>query len=213
MGFVPGQPRGPDGRFIPTGRGAVRSAKAGIAGAKPKTKPKTARGARGSGVKGLKANFTPYARVNKRSQTAGFNAGTLIPGTHRRVVVGSYARLESTRNKTAVDRAVVKGVKKAFPAGTKRGRAQAYVSKNISISAPLVRGSVKGHQVRLGTSRGAGPTVIVRRGKHKTDPLKSAVGINKYNKRMKSIAEQKANAKAKKRKSRPQRRRAARKKK
>lgn len=216
MAYSPLQARGPDGKWIATGtNAAVRAAKAGISGTKPRkrTKPKPQRGSRGSGFKGLKANFTPYARVNKRSQTVGVNTGTLIPLTHKRIAVGGYARLESTRNKTAADRFVEKNAKKVFPKGTKRGKVAGYLHKNVALSTPAARATVKGAQVRLGTSRGAGPTVIVRRGKHKTSIAKSQKGIDKYDKRIRTITDKRTKAKAKKRKPRPQRRRAARKKK
>ena len=62
---------------------------------------------RGQGRSGLTKNFTPYVRVNKRSQTLGFNTGTVIPGTGKRLAFGNYIRLESTnkRNNT-VDKAM-----------------------------------------------------------------------------------------------------------
>lgn len=209
MPYSPLQARGPDGRFIKTG--AIGAATKGMTGAKT-GKAKTKSGARGSGYKGLKANFTPYVRVNKRSQTVGYNAGTLIPGTHRRIVTGTYVRLESTKNKTVVDRFIDKKVAKVFPTGTRRGKVAGAVGK-VKIVAPVVRVSRKNTEFRLGTSRGAGSTLIVRRGKHKTDPVKSAKGVHQYNKRMSQIAGQKAKAKAKKYRPRSQRRRAARRKK
>jgi len=217
MAYSPLQARGPDGKWIATGtNAAVRAAKAGISGTKPRkkrTKGPAKRGERGVGIKGLKANFVPYARVNKRSQTVGYNAGSLIPGTHRRIVTGAYVRVESTRNKTAVDRFVAKGAKKVFPTGTKRGKVAGHLHKNVALSTPAARASVKGHSVRVGTSRGAGPTIIVRRGQHKTPIAKSQKGIAKYEKRIRTITDKRTKAKAKKRKPRPQRRRAARKKK
>jgi hypothetical protein len=164
--------------------------------------------ARPLGLKGLKANFTPYVRVNKRSQTAGFNTGTGIPKTHRRISAGAYVRLEGTRRNTAVDRFVDKQTAKVFPKGTKRGKVAASVKSNVVVHGPVVRGSVKGHQVRLGTSRGAGPTVIVRRGKHKTPRAKSIKGVRSYDNRMRKIAGQKA---AMSKSPRPQRRKAAKK--
>ena len=215
MPYSPLQPRGPDGRFV--SKGAIGAATRGMTGAKVKPprgarKPRARRGQHDAGFKGLKANFVPYTRVNKRSQTAGFNAGTLIPGTHRRVVVGSYARIESTRNTTALGRAAKKRTKRFIPKGSKRERVAGYLKKT-RVTNPALRGSYKGHEVRLGTSRGAGPTVIVRRGKHRTPQPKSMAGVNQYNKRINDIAGKRATAKAKRRKSRPQRRRAARRKK
>jgi hypothetical protein len=150
----------------------------------------------------------PYARVNKRSQTVGYNVGAKIPGTGKRIVTGQYVRVENVRRQTAVDRFVAKGVKKVAPPHTKQGKALGAIKKNVSINNPSVRAKVGGHQVRLGTSRGAGPTVIIRRGKHKTPQLKSKKGVQAYDKRMRTVAGQKAAGI----KHRPQRRRAARKK-
>jgi len=151
---------------------------------------------RGQGVKGLKKNFTPYARINKRSQTVGANAGTHIPGTHKRIALGAYVRVENTGSKGAVDKAISKGLSKVAPHSTKRGRARTYLFKNVSVSNPAVRGNFAGGQVRLGTSRGAGPTIIVRRGSHKTPLTASRRGVQKFD-----------TAKRKRRKRRPQRRR------
>jgi ribosome modulation factor len=164
---------------------------------------------RGEGFKGLRHNTVPYVRVNKRSQTIGLNAGTIIPGTKKRIVFGGYSRIESTTNKTAVDRFVAKGVSKVFPMGTNRGKVVAYAKKNFSVTNPAIRGTVGGAQVRLGTSRGAGPTIIVRRGKHKTSQAKSQTGVAKYDNQMRKIAGQRS---AKIKKPRPQRRNAARRK-
>lgn len=166
-------------------------------------------------IKGVKLpiHFVPYVRVNKRSQTIGHNTGTkVIPRTGgRRIVTGGYFRVESTKKKTAVDRFVDKSSAKIFPGGTRRGKAVAYARKNFSVSSPAVRGSVGNAQVRLGTSRGAGPTIIVRRGKHKTAQPKSQSGVNKYNTQVGKVAGKRAATGVKK--ARPQRRRAARKKK
>jgi hypothetical protein len=186
---------------------AAKSATVGAGKKAPIKVVNAKRGDRGAGFKGLKQNTIPYVRVNKRSQTIGVNAGTIIPGTHKRVVFGGYSRLESTRNKTAVDRFAAKGVSKVFPTGTRRGKAVAYARKNFSITNPAVRGSVGGAQVRLGTSRGAGPTVIVRRGRHKTAQSKSQVGIQKYDTAIRKISGTRA---AKVKKPRPQRRNARR---
>lgn len=200
MAYNPNQRRDRHGRFAPKVGGVGNPA-----GSIPKPKaPKSQSGrkTRGVGTKGLRSNFVPYARVNKRSQTVGYNAGTLIPGTHRRIVTGAYVRVESTKNKTVADRFVAKHAKRVFPEGSKRGKAARSLKNNVSVVNPALRASVKGHQVRLGTSRGAGPTVIVRRGKHKTPIAESVVGTAKYDRRMKAIA----GKKAVKKKPRPQRR-------
>ncbi|AVO25990.1 capsid maturation protease [Mycobacterium phage Phreeze] len=159
---------------------------------------------RGVGVSGLKKNTVPYVRANKRSQTVGVNAGTIIPGTKKRIVVGGYARIESTTKETAVDRAINAKIGVVAPGGSRRGKVAGYLRKNLDVKNPAVRAAVGGAQVRLGTSRGAGPTVIVRRGKHRIAQSKSKAGVQKYDSRMKTIAGQRA------KKPRPQRRKAAR---
>lgn len=161
---------------------------------------------RPTGLKGLKRSTIPYVRVNKRSQTAGVNAGTIIPGTHKRIVGGAYLRLETTTRHTTADKIAGKVAGKVFPKGTRRGRAASSFKRNFSINNPALRATARGHQVRLSTSRGAGPTVVVRRGRHKTSQAKSAAGIKRYDARMRTIA----GAKAAKVKKRPARRKAAR---
>lgn len=137
---------------------------------------------RPQGVKGLKATFTPYVRANKRSQTAGFNAGTIIPGTHKRIAIGSYARIENTTRKSAVDRAINKATYKYVGKNNKRSKVSGYLKKNVRTTVPAVRVSVGGAQARLGTSRNAGPTVIVRRGTHKAPTNKTQTGLRTYDK-------------------------------
>lgn len=164
-------------------------------------------GKRPVGLGGLKNNFIPYTRVNKNSQTAGFNAGSIVPGTRKRVVIGAYVRVERTsRSGGLVDRAIGKIThsKLIAPAGTRRGRAREYLSGNVTVTNPAVRFNApnKNVQVRLGSSRLAGPTVIVRRGKHKTPLVKSKSGIKKYDSRMKTIKK----TRAKNKRRRPQRR-------
>ena len=154
----------------------------------------------------MPATLIPYARVNKRSQTVGYNYGMKVPGTGKRFVTGSYARLENVKRQTATDRFVAKGVKKFEPPHTKQGKALGFVTKHVSINNPAIRSKGLKHQVRLGTSRGAGPTLIVRRGKHKTAQPKSKKGVQAYDRRMRVIAGQKAGP------VRRQRRRAAKKK-
>lgn len=157
----------------------------------------------------LPKTLIPYARVNKRSQTVGYNVGAKLPGTGKRIVTGSYVRIENVKRTTATDRFVAKGVNKIAPPHTKAGKALGAIKTNVSINNPSVRAKVGGHQVRLGTSRGAGPTVIIRRGKHKTPQVKSKKGVQAYDTRMRTVAGQKAAGI----KKRPQRRKAARKKK
>lgn len=157
---------------------------------------------RGSGLKGLKKNAIPYIRVNKRSQTAGVNAGTVIPGTSKRIVVGGYARLESTSKHTKIDQISARAMKRVFPTGSRQARGMAFLKKNVSVTKPSVRAKLGNAQVRLGTSRGAGPTVIVRRGNHKTGAGKSTAGMKAFDTQIRKST-------AKKKKKRPARRRAA----
>lgn len=214
MGYSPRQPRGPDGRWIARGaRGAVRALNI-------TTKPAAPVRRRGSGISGLRRNTVPYVRVNKRGSTVGINTGTKIPSSSLRVALGGYARVESAGGKTAVDRFVDKAVDRVFPKGKKRGKAVAYLRKTTKFvhrGIPGIRGSYGGVQARIGTSRRAGPTLIVRRGKQKSkvpphNPMSSAASrkaIHQYDRRMNTIAGERA----RKKRYRPQRRRAARKKK
>lgn len=144
---------------------------------------------RPTGISGLARTTTPYLRVNKRSQTVGFNSGTIIPFTGKRVAFGSYLRLESTTKHTATDKAISR-----LGGESKVGK---FIRNNVSVSTPAVRLNLGGTQARLGTSRGAGPTVILRRGSHKTPQRISQRGLKKYETRMRTI---------KKKKARPQRR-------
>lgn len=177
--FNPRQPRDRMGRWTPTGAN------------------------RGSGMRGLKTNFTPYARVNKRSQTVGVNTGTLIPGTGKRVAAGGYFRLESVSRTSKADKIVQRAMKRVFPTGSKRAQRLDFLKKNVSITRPSVRAKLGNAQFRLGTSRGAGPTVIVRRGKHKTGAMKSTMGIKKYDSQIKKYEAKKT------KKRQPRRRKAA----
>lgn len=152
---------------------------------------------RGQGSAGFKKNFIPYARANKRSQTTGFNSGTIIPGTGKRIVLGGYVRVENVNRKGAIDKALMKAGNKAMPYGTKRGKVRKYFKENVTVTNPALRANVGKGQVRLSTSRGAGPTITVRRGHHKVPLAKSRAGVKRYDTRMRTI---------RKRKSRPQRR-------
>lgn len=92
---------------------------------------------RGVGLRGLKVNFVPYARANKRSQTVGYNAGAIIPGTNKRFVTGSYVRVESTTKKTRVDRAVAGVIDAAAPHGTKRREVHSYLKRTLRLQIRL----------------------------------------------------------------------------
>lgn len=158
--------------------------------------------ARGSGVAGLKANATPYVRTNKRSTTAGVNTGTVIPGTKKRVAVGVYVRLESTSKDTAVDKALKNKIQKIAPKGTKREKVAKALKGHIEVKSVGLRKSFGHAEARIGTSRSSGPTLIVRKGKHKVSEAKSGEGIKRYNK---ALEGKKDSVKA----ARPQRRKSS----
>lgn len=157
---------------------------------------------RGEGIAGLKKNFTPYARLNKNSSTGGFNVGTIIPGMNKRIVIGGYARLEGTKRKTALDSLVSRNANKLMPKGTTAGAVRGFWNKNVFFDNPGVRVKMGGTQARLATSRASGPTIVIRRGKHKVVEAKSFAGMKRYNTRMRTISK----ARAKTKKPRPQRR-------
>lgn len=142
---------------------------------------------RGVGIAGLKKNTTPYLRANKHSQTLGTNTGTIIPFTGKRVAIGSYIRLENTSRKNALDATLGRVGNKVAPKGTRRGSARKWFRESVRVDNPGLRANVGGAQVRLGTSRNSGPTVILRRGKHKTFEKKSRNGIRIYDTRMTKI--------------------------
>lgn len=199
------QPRGLDGKWIAkNGVNAIHGKKPRSIKVKTVKKPK----GRGSGFSGLRANTIPYARVNKRGATVGVNAGTIIPGTSKRVVFGGYGRIESFRGKTALDRAATKTLGALAPSGSRRHRGVALLRRNIKLNKPahrvtLASASVgRGAQIRVGTSRKSGPTVVVRRGTHRVPVSKSKTGVKQYDRRMSTIAGRRTKVK----KPRPQRR-------
>lgn len=206
MGYKPTQLRDPrTGRWMRRGASVAKAVNLEVFPQKPA--PPLRRG-RGYGWKGAKQNFRPKIRVNKRGQTVLLNTGTFV-APHHRIAVGTYARLEDTRKVTPVDRFTAKGVKKAFPKGTRRGRAYKVFRESVRFSNPAVRAQRWGVQARLGTSRYGGPTLIVQKGAHKTPWDKSRAGVQKYDRRMKAIAGEKA--KFARTRSRQQRRKQARK--
>lgn len=155
---------------------------------------------RGQGYTGLRKNFTPYVRVNKRSQTLGFNTGTVIPGTGKRVAFGNYIRLESTnKSKNPVDRAIGR-ISGSFAKSGKPAAVKKYFRDNVEVRSPAVRANIPGGQLRLGTSRSGGMTLIARRGTHKALERKARGGVRRYENRMRTIAGSKV------KKPRPQRR-------
>ncbi len=219
--YNPRQLRGPDGRWISTGvkksTRAARSAanKKAFAGKKASPKKRvvsiqtaSSRQGRGVGLTGLKQNTIPHLRISKRSTTVGVNSGTFIPGTNKRIVIGNYARIEHV-GKTKYDQRKESLLAKAMPKGSKRDLLGKHVKKHVKLDNPAIRYSTPGTssrhgvQARLGTSRHAGPTLIVRRGKHKTSQPSSKSGVKNYNKRMDQIAGRKVS------KPRPERRKSA----
>jgi hypothetical protein len=151
---------------------------------------------RGVGAHGLAKNFTPYARINKRSQTVGFNTGTIIPFSGKRVAFGNYVRFESTnRNKNPVDKAVRKFSRR----GTKPGAVRQWLGNNVEVKNPAVRVTLPHSQARLGTSRGAGPTLILRARRHQTPFRKSRGGVRRFDRRMRAVAGKRVKTRAQRR--------------
>lgn len=152
---------------------------------------------RGVGTSGLRKNFTPYIRVNKRSQTAGFNTGTVVPFTGRRVAFGNYIRVERTnKSDNIVDRAIGRATRSGKPKSVRD-----WFGRNIEVKNPAIRTRIPGGEARLGTSRGAGPTLIIRARHHQTPFKKSRSGVQRYDRRVRTIAGTKS------KRARPQRRR------
>lgn len=175
--------------FTPARRAALKKAQSvSAAKRKGRRKPGTRRrytsnlGKRGEGFTGLRKNAIPYLRANKRSQTTGFNAGTVIPGTKKRIVLGGYVRVENTGRKGAIDAALKRSGNIVAPRGTKRGAVKGYLKNSVTFKNPGIRANVRGHTVSLGTSRGAGPTIIIRRGRKPTPISKSRAGIQRFDK-------------------------------
>lgn len=139
---------------------------------------------RGVGTKGAKKNFVPYLRINQRSQTGGYNVGTAIPNTGKRIVTGAYIRLENIKRGGVITSAI----RRASPPGTLRGKARRYFNENVTISNPALRANVGRAEARLTTGRtGSGPTITIRKGKHKVPQKLSKAGIKEYDLRMKKI--------------------------
>lgn len=157
--------------------------------------------ARGIGTAGLKKNTIPYIRVNKRSQTVGVNAGTII-SPNKRIAVGAYARLENINKKGPLDQSLKHAGLAIAPKGSRRRKVNNYLKKNVTVSNPAVRAAIGGAEVRLGTSRGAGPTVILRRGRHKVSRQGSYKAIKRYDTHARKLHAKKQG------KPRPQRRKA-----
>lgn len=160
---------------------------------------------RGEGFSGLKKNLVPYVRANKRSQTAGFNVGTIIPGTNKRIVFGGYSRFENTNKKNFIDTAIGNVGKKVAPKGSKARSVLDYFKKNVTVTNPALRTTFGKAEARISTSRGAGPTLVIRRGRHKISQEASRKAIKRYDTYARKLHARK------KSKPRPQRRKASRK--
>jgi hypothetical protein len=160
-------------------------------------------GNRGVGLAGLKQNFTPYIRVNKNSQTVGFNSGTIRKSGRSRVVYGVYRRVEAVDKKNnPVDKTFRAISNQLAPKNTRRGKARAYVKKNVVITNPALRVAVGSGEARLSTSRRAGPTIVVRKGSHNKSLSASRKSIKRYDTQMRKVKARKQS------KPRPQRRNA-----
>lgn len=135
---------------------------------------------RGEGLGGLRKNFIPYVRVNKRSQTGGFNVGTIIPGTNKRIVFGGYSRFENTNKKNFIDVALGNIGSKVAPRNSRTRGIFDYFKKNVTVTNPALRAKIGGAEARISTSRGAGPTIVLRRGRHKVSKQASIKSIKRY---------------------------------
>lgn len=135
---------------------------------------------RGEGFVGLKKNVIPYVRLNKRSQTSGFNTGTIIPGTNKRIVFGAYTRFENTNRKNFVDTALGKIGARVAPKNSKQRSVMNFFKKNVTVINPAFRAKLGGAEARISTSRGAGPTLVIRRGRHKISQEGSRKAIKRY---------------------------------
>lgn len=158
---------------------------------------------RGIGISGLAKNTVPYVRANKRSQTSGFNAGTIIPGTNKRIVIGGYTRIENTTRHSHIDTILGQVGAKIAPKNSRTRKIADFFRKNVKVTNPAARATLGGAEVRLGTSRGAGPTIIVRRGRHKISQNASMRSIKRFDTHAKKLHARK------KKKARPQRRRSS----
>lgn len=173
---------------------------------------------RGVGLRGLARNTVPYARFSTSGTTVGVNAGTILPGRRRRIVVGGYARVEHVdMYKRQVAASAALNTKGAFnrawntlglnevPAAVRmRKAAKRQVPKTVSDVMAGTRVTAGPAQVRFTSSRKYNPTITVRRGRHKVAYRTSAKGIRAYNKHFERLDRKKAM-----KKPRPQRRRQA----
>jgi hypothetical protein len=172
---------------------------------------------RGVGIRGLKRNFVPYARLSTSGTTVGYNAGTIIPGRKkkRRIVTGAYFRVEHVdlygRQKVATSALIAKPktkrLLKAFGLEKKVNDAIKSAKENsprkITDTIGGSRVDVGGAQVRVTSQRKFNPTITIRRGPHKVGYAKANKGIREFNNHI-SVLNAKRDSKV--RKARPQRR-------
>lgn len=197
--YDPSQPRDWRGRWVTkSSRGAILY----------KKNPK-----RGVGIRGLKRNTVPYARFSTSGTTVGFNSGTILPGRNKRIVAGSYLRVEHVdlygRQHIATNtllakpkaRKVIKlfGLEKRVKAATKVARAKA--PKKVVDALGGTKVDIGGAQARITSSRKYNPTITVRRGPHKVGFKKSNKGIREFNSQITTLERNRA-VKVKKRPSR-----------
>jgi hypothetical protein len=184
---------------------------------------------RGVGLVGLKKNTVPYARLSTAGTTVGFNAGTILPGSRRRVVFGAYGRIEHedmyARQKIASNVLISKSLagtiaNRLMGGGATGRRATQYMTR---AQRAIIRQGPKGLtevlagkrmdvaggrvQARFTSTRKYNPTVTVRRGRHKVSPNLSHKGSVSYARHIEVLNQRKD----RKYKPRPARRKAAKK--
>lgn len=154
----------------------------------------------------VKANFSPYTRINQQGITVGYNTGAGIPFSKFRISNGAYSRVERRANDKPVT-SFVKGKASRVIPNTKLTRGIAKAKKDyVSVSPSGRRVSVNGYQARMGTSRTGGKTLVIRKGLHPVSPSKTVRGVQSYNEAMESIYKPGTGKRKKARNPRPQRR-------
>lgn len=160
-------------------RARIRNSKTG--GKKP------SKGFKAGGVGHLRTNFTPYARVNQRSLTIGANTGAGIPFSNRRVSMGSFFRIENKDRSKPLNEAISRTADRYVKPGSGAAKVRKFFGDNVRIDSPVVRGKFGSVEARATTSRGGGPTLVVRRGKHKTPLHQTKAGVVEYDRRMRVL--------------------------
>lgn len=126
---------------------------------------------RGIGVSGLKKEFhairsRQQAQPNYRLQCR--NDHSWDGQAHRLWRVQSC---RDTHRHNSLDMMIDRATSSIAPKGSRQRNAMKFLKKNVAVSNPTIRAKIGGAEVRLGTSRGAGPTIIVRRGRHKISQM------------------------------------------